>query len=482
MFTPSKYYNLIKRKIGNTQSFEKEWENFENEYNRFTEFTNSTEFLRLKELNSWAEAKEHEKIKKQLAALTYKKSEEYKFENELIRITKSSDFRDYQKHTKSGIPELFNTVKDSGKIEKLAKLESFVNSSDYKNNRKQYKKDNSDEYQKELEYNKLKSDIDLKKFHKLEKDKSLQNYFRIQNSSTLNRYNELKGIVESAGFVEKKKYLQSNDKFKQSEAFAMLEERKKLQKSEAIVWYEKTLKSNKFKGVEDRKISFDDNFDTATVDGQKWLTKFYWGDKFLNTSYSFSANGHGYTDNNVEQGNGSLKIITRKEQSEGLAWDAKLGFVPKKFNYTSGTINTGKTYRQTRGRVDAKVKMSCAKGVYHTMYLVGDKMLPQLDVFCKNDADTTSINAGFYLQKGKKTVKNIKAVRGIDLNEPNIFTIEWDDKKIYWAINGAIVKAEKNIAQGQPLYIVLASGVNGQVEDNALPAKMEVEWVKCWSI
>lgn len=482
MFTPSKHYNLSSRKILSTQAFETERENFENEYAEFIWFEQSQEFLRLKELDSWVDAKEPEKIKKQLSALKYKKSEEYQLETEFTKISKSSAFRDYLKHTKSGIPEFYNTVKSSGKIEELAELESFVNSSEYKKNRSNYKKENTPEYQKEIQYNTLKANADVRKYQKLQKDKSLQNYFTIVDSDTLRRYNELKSRIESTEFIESKKYLQSSDKFKKSEAFAMLAERKQLQNSDKIKWYEKTKKNNKFGGINDWKLTFEDNFTEKSLDPQKWLTKFFWGDKLINQSYSFNNNGQNYTDNNFEFTGNSIKIATRNEKSEGLAWDSKFGFVPKSFNYTSGTINTGKSHRQTNGQIEAKVKLKCAEGVYHSMYLVGDKMLPQITVFNKFGADSSSIEAGLYNQKGKKIDKRLKMVKNIDLNsDSNIFSIEWDSKKIYWAINGSVFKTEKNIAKDMPLYVVFASGIAGQVSESALPATMEIEWIKCWA-
>lgn len=481
MFTPSKHYNLSSRKILSTQAFETERENFENEYAEFIGFEQSQEFLRLKELNSWVEAKEPERIKRELSALKYKKSEEYQLESEFIKISKSSVFRDYLKHTKSGLPEFFNGVKNSGKIEELAELESFVSSSEYKSNRGNYKKENSAEYQKEVQYNTLKANADVRKYQKLQKDKSLQNYFNIADSDTLRRYNELQSKVESAEFIEKKKFLQSSDKFKKSEAFAMLAERKQLQNSPKIKWFEKTKKSNKFGCINDWRLTFEDNFNEKSLDEQKWLSKFFWGDKLINQSYSFNNNGQNYTDHNFEFTGNSIKIATRNEKSEGLAWDSKFGFVPKSFNYTSGTINTGKSHRQSSGQIEARVRLKCAQGVYHSMYLVGDKMLPQITVFNKFGTDSTNIEAGFYNPKGKKIDKRIKTVKNIDLNSDSyIFSVEWDTKKIYWAINGSIFKTEKNIAKDMPLYMVFASGIAGQVNESALPATMEIDWVKCW--
>lgn len=482
MFTPSNYFNLNSRKIGSTEFFEKERKAFEDEYNDFLSFSTSEEFLRLQYLNSWFNSNEHKRIKKELEALTYKRSDEYKVEAEMNQISKKSAFRNYLKLSKTNIPDFFNSVKNSGQIEELDQLESFVKSADYRKNRSNYKKENTDEYKKEIQYNVLKSNADIRRYKKLQKDTALQNYFQILNSDILSRYNQLKETTETPEFIERKKYLLSNDKFKKSEAFAMLEERKQLLVSPRIKWYEKTLKTKKFKGIGDWQVKFEDTFDTPTLDSTKWLNKFYWGEKLVNQSYSFTNTKQGYTDNNIELTGKSLKIITRNEKNKGLAWDAKYGFMPKEFEYSSGTINTGQSYRQTSGRIEAKVKLNCANGIYHAMYLVGDKKTPQLDVFHKFDSNPSTIEGGYIYQKGKKVVKRLKTAKGINLNgSANIFTIEWDSRKIYWAINGSVYKTDKNISPDLPLYIVFASGVNGQPDSSSLPATMEIEWVKCWT-
>lgn len=442
MFTPTKYYSLSKRRVKDTATFEKELAEIEQQYSNFVNFEQSPIAVRLNELNQWYDAKEPVRIKRELAALTYKGSEEAQLEAEYLKMAKSSDMRDYLKIAQTDIPVFLEKMRTSGKLETADK-----------------------------------GDADVKRYNKLQTDKAVQHYLSLAGTETLKRFEELKAKVESSEFIERKKYLQSSNKFKQSEAYAMLAERKRLKKAPELKWYRKMLKKKRFDFMNGWTITFEDNFNMPKLDEQKWLDRLFWGDKLMGQSYSPGDSLQNYTGSNIEANGQTLKIHTRKEASQGLAWDAKYGFVQRSFAYTSGTINTGKSHKQSSGRIEAKVRLTCAPGVYHSMYLLGDKMLPQIDVFHKLDTDTTSVECGMMLPKGNKIDKRLKRAKGLNLGTPYIFTIEWDSRKIYWAINGSIVKTEKNTLPNTPLYLNFASGVYG---DNATSAAMEIEWVKCW--
>lgn len=438
MFTPTKYYNLNTKRVKDTEAFERELEAFEQEHESFVNFDQSPLAIRLNELNQWYDAKEPERIKRELSALTYKNSEEAKLEAEYQKLASSKDMKDYLKIAQTDIPAFLNAMSGS---------------------------------------HEGKAEADIKRYNKLQADKAVQHYLSLAGSETLKRFEELKARISSPEFAERKKYLQSSNKFKQHEAYAMLAERKRLRKSPELKKHKKMQKKNRFGFMEGWTVTFEDRFDTPTLNEQKWLNRMYWGDKLIGQSYSPGDGLQHYTSQNIEANGQNLKILTRKESTQGLAWDSKMGFVPKQFDYTSGTINTGQSHRQTSGRIEAKVKLTCAPGVYHSMYLLGDTMLPQIDVFHKLDTDTTSVECGLFRPKGQKVDKRVKRIKSLNLAKPLIFTVEWDSRKISWAINGSIVKTEKNPLPNTPLYLNFASGVYGE---NATNATMEIEWVKCW--
>ncbi|BDX38112.1 hypothetical protein CYCD_14670 [Tenuifilaceae bacterium CYCD] len=484
--TPSSFKVFTNRLFGSfkdTEAVESAHKALEAEYEELIGFSQSDELMNYQKLKSWVDSKEYLKAKQEVDAITYKNSPEFNDELELKKISANPALRNYLKLTQTDIPSFFNKIKKSGLVEEFEEVKTFVNSADYKKNRGVYKKENTSEFQNELRYNELKSNADLKRYYKLLNYKPLKDYFEIADSKTLQRYNELKAKVDSSDFIERKKYLLLKNKFEQTDAYKQLQGYKELESSEKIKWYLKTKDSHKFDELKGWKLTFHDDFEGKSIDTQRWLTKFFWGDALINKAYSFASDEQYYSESgNFEVKNSVLRIVTRKEKAEGLAWDQKFGFIPKTFNYTSGVINTGHIYRQTEGKIEAKVKLACAPGVSHAFYLVGDRMLPELDVFLKSDSKENSISGAYFWVNGSSKVrKSVSSISGLKFDSKfYILGVEWDEKNIVWTINGTPYKLQPNTNPNTSLYLVFASGVRGNADESKLPAYMEIDWVKCW--
>lgn len=484
--TPSSFKVFTNRLFGSfkdTETVETTQKALEAEYEELLTYSQSDEWSRFQELKAWVDSKEYIKVKQEVESVTYKKSTEFNDEQELKKLLSNSALKNYIKQSATDNPGFFRKFEQSGLLEEYNNLKNFVSSAEYKKNRSVYKKDNTAEYQKEIRLSELKSNTDLKRYFTLVNLKPLKDYFAIEGSQTLQRYHELKAKVESSEFTERKKYLLSKNKFEQTDTYKKLQEFRALETSTKIKWYLTAKDSNKFDNLKNWKLTFHDDFDGKSIDTQRWLTKFFWGDALINKAYSFASDEQFYSDgNNLELKSGVLKIITRKEKAEGLAWDKKFGFIPKTFNYTSGVINTGHIYRQSEGKIEAKVKLNCAPGINHAFYLVGDRMLPELDVFLKSDSNANSISGAYFWTNGsRKPRKSVHSISGLKLDSKfYVLGVEWDSKSIVWTINGTPYKIQPNTNPNTPLYLVFASGVKGNVEEAKLPAYMEIDWVKCW--
>ncbi|HOP03998.1 MAG TPA: glycoside hydrolase family 16 protein [Tenuifilaceae bacterium] len=467
----------------NTETLEAQDKALREEFEEFNHFSQSNELNHFLSLQEFVKSGEPDKVKNELNALKYAGSQEHQKEQEFTKLSKDKTLINYFKVKNSSKLELFRNVELSGKPTRFIELQQVVESSEYKNNRRQHKKENSDEYQHEIEFKKLKADSELKQYFKLKKWKPLNDYFSIESSEILPKYEELKSYIESAEFKARKEYLLSKSKFEKSDAYQKLQEFKNLEKSEKIVWFFHCQKSNKFDDIKRWKLTFEENFDTKKLDSSKWITRYFWGEALLNKSYSLAADHHWYTDeSNFEITNSTLKIITKQEATEGIAWDFKYGFVPKSFNYTSGLISTGQSFRQKEGRFEAKIKLTSTKGIYHAFWLVGDKTIPEIDILRQKGDNSSSFQGAYFWMNGEgKTKKSITSVGGLNLkNNFFILSIDWDANSIVWKINGIPYKEEKNNLPDSPLYVVISSGVNSQPNDANLPVTLEVDWVRCW--
>ena len=467
-----------------TEAVEVKEKTHQSEFDEFNLFVNSDELKNFQELKTWFESKEHEKVKQELKALTYKSSPEFQTEKEYQVLSKNKALKNYLTLSQTNTPKEYSEIEKSGLPQKYSELETYIKSPEYKQERKRFAKENTEEYQKEIEFIELKQNEKIKNYFTLKKSKALQDYFQIKDSELLAKYNELKAQIESKEFTERKAYLLSTDKFEKTEQYQKLQEFNKQNQSDKIKGYFHALKTDKFKELKKWELTFSEDFEGKKLDPQKWLTKLFWGEALLNNSYSLASDSHWYTDgNNITIDKGILKIVTRKEKASGLSWDSKFGFVPKEFDYTSGVISTGNSFRQQHGRFEAKIKLSSLEGIYHAFWLVGDKMLPEIDICKKKGEGSSSLQGAFFWENGsKKPGKSITSIGGLSLDSDfYILGVEWDDQKITWKINDVPFKVETNNLPKGAVYIVFSSGVNGKIDDSKLPITFEVDWVKCWS-
>ncbi len=454
------------------------------EYEEFKRFGKSNEYEQFLELKKYVESGEPQRIKEELRLLKYQHSQEQLNEHEFKQLSKDKALKNYLKVQDSDTLNQFKSIELSGKPVRYKELKQIVESPDYVRHRNEHKRNNSDEYQKEIEYNTLKHDSELKKYLKLKNSKPFKDYFELEGSDKVKRFFELEKYLSTEEFKTKKQYLLSKNKFEQSEAYKKFTEYNSLNKSQKIVWFKSLENSTSFDEIKRWELSFSEDFSDKKLDTKKWITRYFWGEALLNKSYSLAADRHSYTDDkNIEINNSILKISTRKENAEGLAWDIRYGFVPKEFEFTSGMISTGQSFRQLYGRFEAKIRFTKAPGIYHAFWLVGDKMLPHIDVFRLNGKNNPVVQGSLFTENGAgKNPNAVKSTVGsFDFGSSFfILSIDWSPTKIVWKINGIpYLETNKNLPDA-PAYLVISSGVVGQTNDSMLPVTFEVDWIKCW--
>jgi beta-glucanase (GH16 family) len=467
-----------------TEEFEARDKALREEYSEYINFDKTQDYTHFIDLKSYVESGEPQRIKEELRLLKYDNSVEQQKELEFKKLEKDKTLSNYFRIKDSETLNLFQAVELTGKPTRIKELQDIVESLDYKSKRREHKKNNSNEYQNELEYSKLRKDKELNRYFKLKNSKEIKDYFALNGSDKVERYHELKAFVHSNEFIERKTYLLSKNKFEKTEAFQKLAEYDNLKKSAKIVWYHKLANTNKFDDVKSWELTFSDNFEGQNLDASKWIPRYFWGEALLNNSYSLSADKHFYTDGkNIEIKNGILKISTKKEKADGLAWDLKYGFLNKTFDYTSGIICTGQTFRQMYGRFEAKVRFTKAPGIYHAFWLVGDKMLPHINVFRQDGKNGSSVQGSTYIEKANSSKLSVTktSLSGFDFGANfYVLSIDWTPTKMVWKINGVPYMESDRDLPNMPAYLVISSGVIGNTADISLPSTLEVDWVRCW--
>ena len=346
--------------------------------------------------------------------------------------------------------------------------------------RKKFEK--TEDYARFREYKKLKKLKHIKDYYKLEKSPKFSLFKEIDESKELKNYETLKKFIASDEFKKVEKYMKDKKKFEKTDEFTQFLEYKKLKKSKQIKEFYKLKKSKEFNELKEWKISFEDNFDSKKLDTEKWMTKYYWGQELMNAGYSLSTDEQSFTDEkNFEISDSILKILTKKEKAKGFVWDLNMGFFMKDFDYTSGLLSTGKSFRQKHGRFSAKIKLNSEKGVYHAFWMVSDKLLPQIDILKLSAQGKLQMSKHSENSSKDQNKKQTFSLGGSKFcNKYFIYTLEWNQDEIIWKINNKIVGRLNSDIPDIPMYLMLNSGIEKSSNPAKLPVCMDVDWVRCY--
>jgi hypothetical protein len=246
-----------------------------------------------------------------------------------------------------------------------------------------------------------------------------------------------------------------------------------LKKTPDIAFYE-TTDPKKFDKIGEWTLTFEDTFEDNTLDPGKWKNGYYHRAKGMKTLYSFTNEKQANTDGkNIVLGGGMLKIATHAEKTDSIAWEPKLGFVPKSYNFSSGIINCGEAFQQQNGLVKVKLRVSGSKDISHACWLGTDGKLPHINIFHFNGKNIVVNN---YAKEGSGVVANKEVVKGINVGEFYIYSLEWTSKELIWKINNLeIFRTNKQVPQ-ESMFLVLNSFISQNQAGGQ--GSLDVDWIR----
>ncbi len=437
-----------------------------NALKRFKEMEGSDKIVEFEALKRFTESPGFRE-KKKMKPFTFKDTDEYRKFDEYKSLKTDPEIKSF---LKSGRKE---EIKKSKTILRFEELDILIKSPEFiaKKNMKPITFKDSEEYKKLLEYKRLKRSIEIKEFYKFKSSNEYGNFLNIDGSARLKRYHELKEYVATSEFKQKKEYLLDKKRFEKTEMFKEIQEYDKLKKSKDIIWYFKIKDSNKFNILKSRELKFSDEFDSEKLDTKKWLTNYYWGEKLLKDRYSVEADLQAYTEKeNFELRNSILKINTKSQKVSGKVWSAANGFSIKEFDYTSGLINSGNSFRQKFGVFTAKIKLG-DPNAKNTFWMLADKITPHIDI-CRTSKGKVWFD--YFTVKGKNVRTSIGSRYSKDFY---IYSLEWTSDKLVWKINNTEVFTQTSDVPQDPMYVLLAGGTDKPI--NGMTS-MEIDWVRVY--
>ena len=444
---------------------------------RFNDLEKSVKITDFEKLEKFIQSSEFRE-KQNVRPVTFKDTDEYRKWIEFKALKADPEVKSFYKEKKSlkfwkKIPKEEKTKTKT--ILRYEELKAYVTTSAFleKKNMKPVTFRDSEEYKKLLEYKRLKSSEEIKFYYKFKSSKEYANFLSTDNSIRLSRYNELKDRIASSEFREKKNYLLDKKRFEKTQMFKDLGEFEKLKKNEDIIWYFKVKDSDKFDILNNRELTFSDEFEGEKLDTNKWITNYYWGEKLLKGRYSVGTDLQAYTEkDNFEVRNSILRIVTRPQKISGRIWSAAHGFEPKEFNYSSGIINSGSSFRQKYGIFSAKVKLG-NPSAKSSFWMLGNQITPHIDI-CRTSNGKVMMD---FFSNGEKPVKTSLGSRYA--NDFFIYTLEWTADKLVWKINGTVAFTQTKDVPREPLFVNFSGGLDKPINGMAT---MEIDWIRVYQL
>lgn len=441
------------------------------EFDKLNAFAKSDTLKKFTELKELVTSSSFLQKKKEIESLSFKGSEEYAREKEFLSLQKAKDIVLYFRTIGGSSLKKFQELDGSDKIKGYESLEKLVQSLEFREKSKSKEFKGSDDEKKLQEFNRLKSSSEIKEYYTFKKSKEYTNFLNTDGSTRLARYNELKEYVATPEFKEKKSYLLNKKRFEKSDMFKELQEFDKLKKDEDILWYFKVKDSDKFYVLKNRELTFSDEFEGDNLNTKTWLTNYFWGDKILHDRYSVETDMQAYTEkDNFEIRNSLLKIITKPQKVQGKVWSGANGFKTKEFAFTSGLINTGKSFRQKYGTFTAKIKLG-DPSVKSAFWMLADQITPHIDV-CRTLNGKVAVN--YFASVNKKAKASVGSKYA---NAFFIFSLEWSADKLIWKINNTEVLTQTSDVPQEPMYILFSGGLDKPV--NSMTS-IEIDWVRVY--
>jgi len=431
-------------------------------YRNYEKMKNSSELKRLEELEKLAVTKESAHLA------------------ELQKLKKNSQLQKFYSTQKSEDLKRFGKIAELGLAEKFNELKTFVSGSDFQNEKRKAIADGKVEFETTETYTKLKqfkqlqSSDDIKFFQTFKKSAGLRNYEQMKDSPVRKRYEELQKLTTSNDFKARVAYLEDKHKWEKTEESGKEKRFSEMQKMPQVINYLKYKNSNAFDFFKKWDLIFEDKFETAKLDNQKWITQSHWAKETLGRNFSQMGDLHAFTEGkNVSIEGKRLKIEVRKEKTTGMQWQIPFGFVEKDFDYSTGIVSTAGLDWWNHGILEAKVKYSPSANFVDAIYLLGEESSPQINLIemgAKNRMGTLTKTENGILSESE-------SISGLKAGAFYIFRLEWSSGSLVWKINGKEIKSMNLHVPSHSMHLNAASIVVSEPNGN-LPHQFEIDWIK----
>lgn len=213
----------------------------------------------------------------------------------------------------------------------------------------------------------------------------------------------------------------------------------------------------------DWRLAFSDEFAGPTVDESKWT---------IYNDDAFDGIQSSRWKSNVEQGDGYLRLLNKRESRKGKAW-------------TTGMLET-KAFRQKYGYFEARIKLAPSTGLNQAFWLrpkVGVKAPDHFEVDILEGHYPNVLNTTLHQQGMESLPKSSRA--GVDMSlDFHTYAASWNEREIVFFLDGREVDRKPNTKANLECVVILSSAVvgwAGPVTARIDGTSMLVDWVRVYA-
>ena len=443
---------------------------FRDDYEIYMKVGQSEDLKRFKELEEYVTGPLFRSRRKEVEQLSYKNSDIYKAEKRYKALLNSEKLRAFYLINSSQELDGYLKVKELPEYKEYVKYRTVVKSAGFD------KKLHAIEF---AAYKNLLATPKIKAAVKFEKNRKFRFYMEIKDTEIPQEFERLSNFIKTDEFKQGRAYLLNKKRYLTTDDYKLLCEYEELKKRPDFVKYFALVNNPFFINMLRWELVFEDDFNQGRLDDNRWITRYYAGERFLNDTYGVGNDVQLFTRDNISFNESSVCLNFRKESIIGKYWDQNLGVKERKYDYTSAILSTATSFRQAYGRIEAKVKLN-RSAVRQCFWMKGETDMPHIDVM-KSSADAVCVGTCF--PYGGKITSTNQQLQHLKLsNDYYIFTLEWTKEKMVWKINDFVVKESHENIPDVPMYILFSLGATRTPADKYVPAKMEIDWIRVYKL
>ena len=466
--------------IPSADQLDARWDKLTRMRDELNQMERSVELKQFEDLKSLIASPSFQKHRREVESLRFGESKEEKMIQEQKQLTNSSFLKNYRKIAGSEKLNRLEKILNGAELKRFTFLKKEVESTEFASKKQGIKKKeflNSPEFQLLKEYRGLLKSADITFWRKFGQSERYENYLKTVDSSELKRLEELEKLTASDEFKQRVDYLKDKKRFLKSEEYKNILSFNSLDKSKFMADYRKLKQARELDFFEKWTVSFDENFGDKKLDTERWQPENWWGYKLLGASFSQKNERQGYNGlKNIELNNNTLSILAKKEKISGQVWNASLGLMPDQHDYSSAILNSAGFFRIREGVLEAKVRFKKDATIISAFSLTGEKPFPQIDLF---RSTKNGVGLGIIEKPDENASKYLK-LNGLNDGKYHIYRLELFGNQLVWRINGKQVFSA-SISLQEPLFFHLLTSLHGEVNENLLPHRFEIDWIRCFS-